>query len=64
MKNRTLNVGDIVFDTRYCLHEIINEIDYEQDTIIVRGLFDADDRYTYSFKVFYDIYNMISSVGD
>ena len=64
MTNRILNVGDIVFDTRFKLHEIINEIDYEQDTIIVRGLFDADDRYTYSFKAFYDIYNMISSVGD
>jgi ATP sulfurylase len=64
MTNRTLNVGDIVFDTRFKLYEIINEIDYEQDTIIVRGLFDVDHRYTYSFKVFYDIYNMISSVGD
>ena len=63
MTNRTLNVGDIVFDTRFKLHEIINEIDYEQDTIIVRSI-DSDDRYTYSFKVFYDIYNMISSVGD
>lgn len=64
MTNRTLNVGDIVFDTRFKLHEIINEIDYEQDTIIVRGMFDADDRYTYNFKAFYEFYNMISSVGD
>lgn len=64
MKNRTLNVGDIVFDTKYSVHEIINQIDYEQDLIIVRGMFDSDDKYIYSFKVFYDIYNMISSVGD
>ena len=64
MTNRTLNVGDIVFDTRYSVHEIINEIHYEQDTIVVRGMFDADDRYTYSFKAFYEFYNIISSVGD
>lgn len=64
MKNRTLNVGDIVFDTRYSVHEIINQIDYEQDLIIVRSLFDSDDLYNYGFKTFYKIYTIISSVGD
>ena len=64
MTNRTLNVGDIVFDTRYSVHEIINQIDYEQDLIIVRSLFDSDDLYNYGFKTFYKIYTIISSVGD
>ena len=64
MTNRTLNVGDIVFDTRYKVYEIINEIDYEQDLIVVRALFDSDDRYNYGFKTFYKIYKVTSSVGD
>ncbi len=64
MMNRTLNVGDIVFDKRYLLYEIINEIDYDKDLIVVRGLFADDDLYTYTFKLFYDVYDMISSVGD
>ena len=64
MKNRTLNVGDIVWDTRYKVYEIINEIDYEQDLIAVRALFSSDDVYNYGSKVFYRNYTMISSVGD
>ena len=64
MKNRTLNVGDIVWDTRYKVYEIINEIDYEQDLIVVRALFDSDDLYNYGFKTFYKIYKVTSSVGD
>ena len=64
MKNRTLNVGDIVWDTRYKVYEIINEIDYEQDLIVGRALFESDDRYNYGFKTFYKIYKVTSSVGD
>ena len=64
MMNRTLNVGDIVFDKRYLLYEIINEIDYDKDLIVVRSLFDGDDLYHYGFKTFYKIYTIISSVGD
>ena len=64
MKNRILNVGDIVMDKRWNSYEIINEIDYEQDLIAVRALFSSDDVYNYGFKVFYRNYTMISSVGD
>lgn len=64
MKNRTLNVGDIVFDTRYNIHEVIEEINYDEDLIIVRGIFDGGDKYNYGFKAFYRIYDIISSIGD
>ena len=64
MKNRTLNVGDIVFDTRYNIHEVIEEINYDEDLIIVRGMFDGGDKYNYGFKAFYRIYDIISSIGD
>ena len=64
MKNRTLNVGDIVFDTRYNIHEVIEEINYDEDLIVVRALFESDDRYNCGFKTFYKIYKVTSSVGD
>jgi hypothetical protein len=64
MTNRTLNVGDIVLDKRYNIYEIIEEINYDQDLIVVRGMFDSGDRYNYGFKAFYYYYDMISSVGD
>lgn len=65
MTNRTLNVGDIVLDKRYNIYEVIEEIDYDEDLIIVRGMFNNDgDKYNYGFKAFYRIYQIISSIGD
>ena len=64
MKNRTLNVGDIVLDKRYNIYEVIEEINYDEDLITVRGMFDGDDKYNYGFKAFYNNYEMISSIGD
>ena len=64
MKNRTLNVGDIVLDKRYNIYEVIEEINYDEDLITVRGMFDGDDRYNYGFKTFYKIYKVTSSIGD
>ena len=64
MTNRTLNVGDIVLDKRYNIYEVIEEINYDQDLIVIRALFDGDDRYNYGFKTFYKIYKVTSSIGD
>lgn len=64
MKNRTLNVGDIVLDKRYNTYEVIQEINYDEDLIIVCGMFDSGDKYNYGFKAFYRIYDIISSIGD
>ena len=65
MKNRTLNVGDIVLDKRYNIYEVIEEINYDEDLITVRGMFNNDgDKYNYGFKTVYRYYDMISSIGD
>ena len=48
-------------DKRYYTYEIVNEINYEQDLIVVRSLFDNDDLFNYGLVTFYNNYTIISS---